>query len=107
MSRRGPKTASDCERHFRMRLLQRYGIALGDRYTSCNREVQEGRATFDFKESNTRTHWTLEIEGKQVRVVYDRGRSALVTALPPIAGASGGGGALTSQEALHYGERMR
>jgi hypothetical protein len=79
---RGRKTSADCERHFRVRLLQRYGLSVGDRYRELCEDIRQGRAQFVDKESNTRTHYTMVIDGQDVRVVYDKLRGALVTALP-------------------------
>jgi len=85
-NKRSAKGRGDCERHFRRRLFERYGITLeGNRYRVLCDDVRSGRGRFLFKESLTRTHWLLNIDGRGVRVVYDKGQSALSTALPPLA----------------------
>lgn len=102
---RTTKGLGECERHFRVRLLQRYGIALRDRYSELNRRIRDGDATFIAKESGTRTHWDIAIDGQPVRVVYNRKLSALVTALPrpaaqyvPAAPSNGSAGAAAGGE---------
>lgn len=79
---RGAKSVGDLERHFRMRLLQRYGIALNQRLPDVNRSIRNNEAVFLHKESNSRTHFLVKIDGIDVHAVYDRSRGSVVTALP-------------------------
>ena len=56
-------------------------------YDFLNSAIQSGAADARgvhhlFTESNTRTHWTLQWEGKTFVVVYDKGLGSVVTVLP-------------------------
>ena len=81
---RRKKTTRDLYRHFRWRVFQRHGIDINeDDYYAMVDMVQEGRnAFFLWAESNTKAHWELRWKGQDVRVVYDKKRQGLVTALP-------------------------
>lgn len=93
MSRKA-KTLRELESHFKLRIAQRYGISLGNRYAELNRQIQQGRATFIARESGTRTHWRIMVDGRSVLVVYNKALGGIVTALP------------TSERAETYIERL-
>jgi hypothetical protein len=80
-SKKSPKTASIQARHFSRRAAQRYGEFDID-VEAINRMIQDGRTSPIWKESNTRTHHLVEWNGKQMKVVYDKLRKTVVTALP-------------------------
>lgn len=78
---RGAKTLEDQYRHARNRAVERYGLSLTkELYQEMISEIQRGKASFLFKESNTRTHWLVK---DQFIVVYDRARRSIATFLPP------------------------
>jgi AraC-like DNA-binding protein len=93
---RGAKSSADSERHFRRRLSERYGLTItAEEYFRLCKDVREQRARALFRESNTRTHWLIDVRGVSVRAVYDKTQGALATALPPLASAMSAGTAET------------
>lgn len=81
------KSKSQAQRiHAKRRALQRYDLALNrEQLDALVKRIQTGdNVTFVLKQSNRISHYELEIEGKKVRVVYDRERHNIVTFLPPI-----------------------
>jgi len=81
MRRKPPKTAAIQAKHFSMRAAERYGEHSID-VDAINRLVRAGQTTHVFKESNTRSHHIVRWNGKDMKVVYDRLRKTVVTALP-------------------------
>jgi hypothetical protein len=77
------------ESHARRRFYDRYGIQLTDAlHQDLVRKIQDGRAVFVEKQSNRVSVFDLNVEGQEiealaVRVVYDRERHIIVSALPP------------------------
>lgn len=97
---RGSKSRSDSERHFRRRLAERYGISVSsDEYRQLCGDVQNGRGRLLFRESNTRTHWLVRVNGHTVRAVYDKTVNGLATALPIETAARDGEGSAQGTEA--------
>ena len=81
--RRRKKTERDLYRHFRWRVFQRHGIEIEEKdYDAMVAMIQEGQGTFLWAESHTKHHWKIWWEDKFFRVVYDKKRGCLVTALP-------------------------
>lgn len=90
MKRKKPK-GPEQRAHFKRRLFERYGIEINRiEYSElCERLRRNGADVLYVRaESNTRTHWIIEIQGVKVRAVYDKARGQLVTALPPEADVS-------------------
>lgn len=80
---RRAKSGSDSERHFRRRLAERYGLTVtSDECRQLASDIQSGRGRLLFRESLTRTHWLVRVQGITVRAVYDKTTKALATALP-------------------------
>ena len=81
--RRKAKTSADSQRHFARRLFQRYGLTItNEEYRALCQAVRDGNGRHLFKESNSRSHWNIAVQGTTVRVVYDKTTNALATALP-------------------------
>ena len=72
--------------HFRKRLRQRYpGLEMTPReIREIASAIRNGnpRARCVHRESLTRTHWEVEFKGEIIRLVYDKKRSQVITALP-------------------------
>ena len=79
--RRSPKTPAIQAKHFARRAAERYGEFQID-VAAINRLIQSGQTTPILKESNTRSHHIVRWNGKDMKVVYDRARKTVVTALP-------------------------
>ena len=77
------KTPKICAEHFKTRCCQRLGMVLDQ--DELKKMMLEGKLRFLFKQSNTRTHWLLEIPetGKSAVLVYDKPRGVFVTVLDP------------------------
>ncbi len=71
--------------HTQKRLRERFGLDLTpDEYHQMNRAIQNrDGAWFRFKESNSRTHWTVPFKGQQLPVVYLKSVGGICTVLPP------------------------
>lgn len=70
--------------HFKRRIAERCGITVNRHtYRDIIEAIQDNRATFVEKQSNRISVWLLEVQGVQVKVVYDKQRKTLVTALTP------------------------
>lgn len=76
----GAKTSRDLKRHFRNRLGERYGLHTDPDAVSAM--IRRGQALHVFSESLTRTHFDVILDGKTVRVVYNKKLGSVVTALP-------------------------
>jgi hypothetical protein len=75
------------ESHARRRFFDRYGVVLTeDLHRQLVRKIQGGLATFVESQSNRVSIFDVphqNSEGDSVRVVYDKERHILVSALPP------------------------
>jgi len=70
--------------HAIRRAAERYGLRIGKRTLQrLVADIQQGRGTFIRRQSNRVSLWQLNVEGRPVRVVYDRLRKTIVTFLPP------------------------
>ncbi len=70
------------KRHLRKRMQQRLGLRLHKhRHQEMISQIQNGVAKFIKRQSNRITLWILEVEGNQVKVVYDSKRKQIVTVL--------------------------
>jgi hypothetical protein len=75
------KTADDCRRHAKRRVVERYGEFLSfDEIKALELKLQNRQGLHLKKESNTRSHWLLE---DKYIVVYNKNLRAIVTFLPP------------------------
>jgi len=71
------------QQHSRQRAWERYGIDLDKSLRRrIIQDIQNGRSTPIKTQSNRVTHHSIEVEGKRVRVVYDKRRKDIVTVLP-------------------------
>lgn len=69
--------------HSMQRAAQRYGVTLnGETRARIIAEIRGGRSRMVKRQSNRVTIHDLELDGKRLRVVYDRHRAELVTFLP-------------------------
>jgi hypothetical protein len=69
--------------HATLRAMERHGIALNKQARrQAIKDIQTGRAKFLWRTSLRVTAWEVSLDGKNVRVVYDRQRKSLVTVLP-------------------------
>jgi len=79
--RSGSKTKAE-RIHARVRLAVRYGLE-SSALDEAVKQIQGGRAHFIESQSHRVSVFDVELRGKQVRVVYDKERGQLITALPP------------------------
>jgi hypothetical protein len=82
---RSVKSARVLMRHAQDRALQRYGVPLTKEVVEqIIYRIQNSLpgAEYVAKQSNTRSIWDVQVEGKWMRVVYDKARKMLVTVLP-------------------------
>lgn len=71
-------------KHAKRRFKKRFDISLNEnQYTQLINRIKKGQADFVKRQSNRVTIWDLEFEGHDIRVVYDKKTSAIVTALYP------------------------
>jgi hypothetical protein len=58
--------------HVKTRIVQRYGLELNKfAIKLLNNKIANGEAEFLSRQSNTRTHWKLVYEGKEIYCVYN------------------------------------
>lgn len=82
-SRGRPNKAKCQHRHFCRRLLERYGVEAGASMAQeIARKIRQGKGKFLDRQSNRVTIWSVEVNGVDMRVVYDKERHQVVTALP-------------------------
>ena len=71
-------------RHARKRFQQRFGVILTkDLKTRILNLIHKGYASFVEKQSNRISLFDIEVEGQKIRVVYDKIRKNIVSALYP------------------------
>lgn len=69
--------------HTRHRLAERYGLTLSsDDIFRMAKRIAHGRATLIVRQSKDVAHWWLTHEGQPIRLVFDRRRRCILTALP-------------------------
>ena len=69
--------------HAMRRFSERMGFGLSkEGYDDLVRQVQEGKAQFVCKQSNRVTVFRLRMDGKPVRIAYDKQRHQIVTFMP-------------------------
>lgn len=70
-------------KHALRRFDERFDLQLNDnQYKQIVNMIQKGRAEFIRKQSNRITHWDVTFQDQVIRVVYDKARKVVVTALP-------------------------
>ncbi len=75
--------------HFKKRALERYGVDVNRHlYREMVEMIQNGKAVFIERQTNRIAAFWLYLEkppytGVKLRVIYDKERKTLVTALPP------------------------
>lgn len=81
---RSGRKARDLETHSHQRFGVRFDVELTPEVRrQIVWSIQTGRSTFIEKQSNRIALHRVEVEGKEIVVVYDKIRAALVTALYP------------------------
>ena len=81
-SKRSGKSASE-RTHFRLRLYDRYGLYVDNAgVEKLVRIIQTSHLQPLYKKSIRTTVFLMEIEGQPVKVVYDKKRKELITAIP-------------------------
>lgn len=75
---------SAAERHHtRQRLAERYGLTVSsDEIFRMAKRIAHGHATLIARQSQDVAHWWLTHEGQPIRLVFDRRRRCILTALP-------------------------
>lgn len=82
MRKRKKKTKEDLRLHAEKRAKERYP-ALNFSFKKIRQAIQERRgARFLLKQSNSRTHWAVMVDGVEIPVVYDKTKKQVVTVLP-------------------------
>ena len=72
------------ESHAKRRFVQRFGIILTKELKErIVKMIQEGYVQIVEKQSNRISLFDVPVEGKMIRIVYDRTRKNIVTALYP------------------------
>ncbi len=76
-------------KHASRRAEERYGLALDKRrYKEAVRQIQSGKAKFLSRDRSPSrrgrfTHWLVNVDGTDMRVVYDNSLATITTVLPP------------------------
>ena len=69
--------------HTQQRLAERYGITVSsDDIFRMAKRIAHGHATLIARQSSDVAHWWLTHEGRPIRLVFDRRRRCILTALP-------------------------
>lgn len=70
------------EEHFRRRMRERFGVSVDQNtYSQFVRIIQGNQARFVERQSGRITVWDINFQGETLRVVYDKNRKKVVTAL--------------------------
>ena len=70
--------------HTQQRLAERYGLDVsGAQIFQMAKRIAHGHATLIARQSKDVGHWLLAHEGRAIRLVFDRRRRSILTALPP------------------------
>ena len=78
-----PSKSKRQKKHFKFRCLQRHGLVItNQQYTKLIENIQIGNAEFIEKQSNRVSVFRVKIDEKNFRVIYDKQRKTLVSALP-------------------------
>ncbi len=76
--------ANSLLRHSKRRASERYGLNIGRAGLRVIVDsIRSGNAMFIRRESNRISEWKVEYQGVEMRVIYDKRRSMVVTFLPP------------------------
>lgn len=71
------------KRHAKVRATQRYDVALSDDdIQNIIKKIQANQGTHLWTQSNSRSIWKVEYEGKEYKLVYDKSRKQVITFLP-------------------------
>lgn len=69
--------------HTRLRLQERYGLqASSADIHAMAKLIAHGQATLLARQSRHVDHWQLDYKGVRLRLVFDRHRRSIITALP-------------------------
>lgn len=79
MRHKKAKTAKDLVDHFQKRCMQRIGHLIKQK--TLKEGMSNGFLKFINKQSNTRTHWKMDLQTGSYIVVYDNLRHAFVTVM--------------------------
>lgn len=70
--------------HAKRRLEERYGLNINRwQLRDMNLQIQSGKAQFIERQSNSRTVWRVQHEGRELFAVYHSGTNSIVTFLMP------------------------
>lgn len=70
--------------HAQRRAKERFGVTLGPhRQLQLVMMIQKQQATFVCRLSDHRTAWLVDVDGQQMKVLYDSRRKVIVTVMPP------------------------
>jgi len=70
--------------HASRRAKQRFGINFGkDEQGQIKNLIQNGKATFLWRQSGRVTHWLVKHSDKLIHAVYDKERKQIITVLVP------------------------
>jgi hypothetical protein len=86
------KTRKDLHRHFQKRWWGRVDPESSPPIDEIERTIMDGGSEtirFSWRQSNARTHWAVDWDGKTYTAVYDKRRGAVVTVLPPASDGKG------------------
>ena len=69
--------------HTQQRLTERYGLTVSsDDIFRMAKRIAHGHGTLIARQSRDVAHWWLTHEGRPIRLVFDRRRRCILTALP-------------------------
>lgn len=70
--------------HTKRRLAERYGLEVSiDEIFQMAKSIAHGHGTLIAHQSRHVDHWQLVYQGQALRLVFDRQRRSIITALPP------------------------
>jgi hypothetical protein len=74
--------------HTRQRLAERYGLHVSsDELFKMAKAIAHGQGTLLARQTRHVVHWRFDYQGQALRLVFDRRRRAIITALPPLTGS--------------------
>jgi hypothetical protein len=83
MAKGNPRMLERRRKHVVSRAMSRHKIFLNyKKRKAIVKQIQEGRSMYLEAASNTRTFHAVEIEGKEIVVLYDKRTRSLITVLP-------------------------
>lgn len=81
--KRKPKDIYELKSHSARRLEERYGFENGvETAEKITQSIRNYEAKFLWRESKSRTHWLVEVDGRNVIAVYNKNVKFICTVLP-------------------------